>query len=104
MDFRSGNLNQVSTQSQASAYTGASCDPNPPISGLFDGLLNFKIRLGQVNNTLDSLLQRAYGPRPTGADCGKSPDVPSIKTMGSLIEQEINLLERMTSELSSFIG
>lgn len=76
----------------------------PDNGGLYDGLQSFRHRLAAVNNQLDSMLQRSFGPRPQSAGEGKNPEQPSIKQIGSSIEQEIYSLEKMVQELANFIG
>lgn len=78
--------------------------PEQVNGGLYDGLQSFRNRLTVVNGALDSMLQRAFGPRPQSAGDPKNPEQPSVKQVGASIEREINLLEHMVCELSNFIG
>jgi hydroxylamine reductase (hybrid-cluster protein) len=96
------NLNQAHQFSGASTLTATT---PAPVSGLHEGLSVTLQRIINANLMLDGALQRIHGPRPSQvAPSQKSPETPSIMVQTSNIGQELDLLERLSSDLCQFIG
>lgn len=96
--------NQASNRTAIGGLNSDPCATPPPVSGLHEGLAIILQRLIQTNMMLDGTLQRIHGPRPVSAQQGKNPETPSIVVLASNVEQELSLLEKLSSDLCQFIG